>query len=132
MHILPDHITHASGERKSVCVTACLTALGVPVERFHYTGGTGDNRRAVILRRFGYKVRSRMSRLGRNATTGRARVAIRKMQDPAGTVYMVCQLGTARNSGHMILIDATGKTIVDTAPRKIDKRRVFSIHAVYK
>ena len=43
---LPEHIYHKSGEAKTVCVTACLTALGVPVDAYHYTGkNTNCNRR---------------------------------------------------------------------------------------
>jgi hypothetical protein len=128
--ILDDHITHASGERKTVCVTACLTAIGVPVDGFHYTGRLDDNRRTAILNRHGYAVRSRRSRLPKRATVGTARRAIRKMNDPAGTLYLVQVSGNGYC--HALLLDAAGATVVDTAPRKRDKRLVYSIHAVWK
>ena len=128
--ILDDHITYASGERKTVCVTACLTALGVPVGGFHYTGKLNDSRRTAILNRHGYAVRSRRSSLPKHATIGTARKAIRKLNDPQGTLYLVQVSGSGYC--HAMLLNATGATVVDTAPRKRDKRRVHSIHAVWK
>jgi len=127
---LKEHIQHESGEWKTVCVTACLTALGVPVDSFHYTGKVLDNRREAILRRHGYAVRSRMSKLPKNPTIGKTRDAIKKMDDPKGTKYMVVVQGNGYC--HAMLLDANGKTVVDTDPRKRDKRKVVSIKAVYR
>lgn len=130
---LNDHIKHKSGEVKTVCVTACLTALGVPLDGFHYTGSVSDNRRESILRRHGYAVRSRMSKLGKNPTTGTARKAIReKMDDPKGTMYLVIVYSRSGAWSHAILLDQDGNTVVDTDPRKVDRRKVWSIKAVYK
>lgn len=127
---LDNHITHQSGERKTVCVTACLTALGVPVNGFHYTGSASDSRREAVLRKHGYAVRSRMSKLPANPTMGKVRTAIRtKMNDPEGTKYMVIQYGVGYC--HCVLLDDQGNTIVDTDPRKRDKRRVYSIKAIF-
>lgn len=128
--ILHDHIVHKSGQVKTVCVTACLTALGVPVESFKYTGSIADNRREAILRKHGYAVRSRMSKLPSRPTMGKVRTAIKtKMNDPAGTRYLVIQRGVSYC--HCVLLNAQGETIVDTAPRKRDKRKVISIKAVF-
>jgi hypothetical protein len=33
--------------------------------------------------------------------------------------------------GHVLLLDAKGKTIVDTAPRQRDRRAIVHIHGVY-
>lgn len=127
---LKGHITHASGERKTVCVTACLTALGIPVENFHYTGSVADQRREAILRRHGYAVRSRMSSIPKNASVGKARAAIQKMNDPTHTLYLVTVMyGKSR---HAMLLNRDGNTIVDTDPRKVDKRKITSIKAVWK
>ena len=103
---LRDHIWHKSGEIKSVCVTACLTALGVPLNSYHYTGGAMDSRRESILRKNGYCVRSRMSALGKQKTVGNARKVIRKLADPAGTYYLVVV--------------------------KVDRRKILSIKACFK
>jgi len=127
---LTDHIIHKSGRIKSVCVTACLTALGVPVEAFQYTGSIASGTREIILRRQGYAVRSRMSYMPRMPTVGNCRFAISRLSDPIGTYYMVC-LGYGRAT-HCILMDTRGNTVVDTAPRRRDGRRVISIKAVFK
>ena len=128
--ILPDHITHQSGERKTVCVTAVLTFLGVEVNSFKYTGCIGDNRRNAILNRHGFACRSRISRIGRNTTMGKARSKVAKLNEGANVKYMVClRYG---NKAHLILLNNLGETIVDTAPRKRDSRRVVAIHAVWK
>ena len=63
---LKNHITHKSGEQKTICVTAVLTALGIDVNSFHYTGSLADNRRNAILNRNGFACRSRLSKIGKN------------------------------------------------------------------
>jgi len=126
---LKDHIKHSSGERKTVCVTACLTALGVPVNSFHYTGTVLDSRRESILRRHGYAVRSRKSKMGKNNSVGKLRKAIQAWDDPAGTKYLVVVHGSGYC--HAMLLDQSGTTVIDTAPRKRDARKVVKVHAVY-
>jgi hypothetical protein len=126
---LNDHVTHKSGERKTVCVTACLTSFGVPVESFNYTGSLGDDRRPAILRRHGFAVRSRKSSLPKGATIGQARKAIQKLSDPAGTRYLVVVQGSGYC--HAMVLGADGQTLVDTAPRERDRRKVHSVHAVW-
>ena len=113
-----------------MCVTAVLTSLGVPVESFKYTGSCMDNRRNAILNRHGFACRSRISRIGRNTTMGKARAKVAKLNEGSNVKYMVClRYGT---SAHLILIDHKGETIVDTDPRVRDSRRVVAIHAVWK
>ena len=127
--IMKDHRAHKSGESKTVCVTACLTALGIDINGFNYTGSASDGRRQTILRRNGYAVRSRKSRLPKTATIGTTRKAIRKMNDPTGTKYLVIVWG--KGYCHAMLLDEHGATLVDTAPRDRDRRKVHSIHAVW-
>ena len=130
--ILPDHIQHAqSGRRKTICVTAVLTALGVPASGFHYTGTLADNRRVQILNRHGFSCRSRLSAIGgRGTTIGKARKKIASLGDAPGTMYMVA-VKTSKTA-HLMLLDSNGQTVVDTAPRKADKRRIVTVHAVQK
>jgi len=127
---LKEHIRHASGKPKTVCMTACLTALGVPVENFHYTGSIGNSKHEAILRRHGYAVRSRKSKLPKTATMGKVREAIKnRMSDPIGTFYFV--ILWSDSYCHAILLDDDGNTVVDTDPRKRDKRKVHTIHAIF-
>lgn len=130
VNTLTEKITHKSGEVKSVCVSACLAALGVPLGNYHYTGSLFNQQREAILRRHGYAVRSRMSALGKYCTVGQARTKIKGFDDPRGTRYLICVNGYGYC--HALLLDSEGKTVVDTAPRKRDKRRITSIKAVFK
>lgn len=125
---LNNHITHKSGKRKTVCVTACLTALGVPVNGFHVTGSTDKANWLKVLNRHGFSTRSRKSKLGKATTIGSARNAIKRMGEDA--LYLVIVWGAGYC--HAMVLDNAGKTIVDTAPRKRDQRKIFSIHAVAK
>ena len=129
--ILRNHIYHKSGRAKTVCVTACLTALGVPFDSYHYTGGAMDSRRESILRRNGYCVRSRMSALGKQKTVGNARKVVRKLDDPSSTYYLLV-VKSGRRSTHAILLDRQGMTVFDTAPVKVDRRKIISIKACFK
>jgi hypothetical protein len=128
--ILDNHIVHKSGEAKTICVTAVLTSLGVPASSFHYTGSIANGRRNAILNRNGFACRSRMSKIGKNCSIGKARKKIAKLNEGSSVKYMVAVMyGNAR---HLMLLDHEGKTLVDTDPRKVDKRRIMAIHAVFK
>ena len=127
-HIMPDHIRHASGKSKTVCVTACLTALGIPFDGFQVTGTLCKPNYMATLNRFGLSARSRMSKMPRAKTIGQCRQAIAKLQDPAGTVYLVVLWSPSYC--HAILVNSQGETVVDTAPRKADRRKIHAIHAI--
>lgn len=127
---LQKHIVHSSGRSKTVCVTACLTALGVRLDSFHYTGTVQGTQRENILRRSGYCVRSRLSSMPKNPTIGKCRAAINKLQDPPGTRYLVIVDGSGYC--HAMLLKSDGSTLVDTDPRKRDKRKVVSVKAVFR
>ncbi len=115
------------GQAKTVCTSHVLAAFGICSSSYHYSGQFAQ--RAAILRRNGYAVRSRMSKMGKRKTVGVARTRIPTMGDPPGTRYeLVLVYGDSR---HAILLDQQGETIVDTDPREADRRRVVAIHAIY-
>jgi hypothetical protein len=125
-----EHVWHASGAAKTVCTSHVLAAFGIDASTYKYSGYA--HQRAGVLRRNGYAVRSRMSKLGKRRTVGAARAAIRALagHDPVGTRYMVCvAVGDQR---HCLLLAADGTTIVDTDPRDADRRRVTAVHAVFR
>ena len=125
--ILNNHITHKSGKAKTVCVTACLTALGIPVDAFQVTGTLKKPNYTAILSKQGFAYRSRMSKMPKGATIGKCRPAIKKLNEDV--VYFVVVNGSGYC--HAVLLDSEGNTLVDTDPRLKDKRKVHSIHAVY-
>jgi hypothetical protein len=129
--ILPAHIHRKDGRgrytsSKTVCVTAVLSALGIDPERFHSTS-TARNVDAYegVIRRRGFALRSRRSSFPRKVTVGGLRDGIRRLDDPDGTLYLV------RIRAHVLLLDAEGRTVVDTAPRRSDRRAVVKVHAVW-
>lgn len=123
---LEGHITHASGAKKTVCVTSCLTAIGVPVDGFQVTGSIQSKNYLSILNRHGFSTRSRKSKMPKGLTIGACRKAIAKLDEDA--VYFVIVMG--KGYCHAILLNSEGQTVVDTAPRKRDKRKVHTIHAI--
>lgn len=127
------HIHYAKGS-KTVCSSHVLAYFGIDCSTYHYSGYI--NQISCVLRRNGWACRSRNSRIGcsfgnmdsgKNPTMGEVRKAIkaRKWGDPARTCYAVCV------PGHILLLDWNGNTIVDTAPRKRDRRKVWSIRAIF-
>lgn len=127
-HIMPSHIVHKSGKAKTVCVTACLTALGVPFDNFQVTGTIAKPNYMSILSRHNLSARSRKSKMPKSLTIGACRKAIKNLDEKA--VYMVIVWGSGYC--HAMLLDNQGQTIVDTDKRVKDKRKVHSIHAITK
>jgi len=126
--VLPEHIFRPSGSCKTICVTAVLTSLGIPVGAFKSTS-TKRNVCAYegVIRRNGFALRSRKSSIPKGATVGSIRKTIaQKFTDPLGTRYVVLV------RGHLLMLDDCGKTIVDTSPRVRDHRAIVRIHAVWK
>jgi len=140
---------YMKGGAKTVCTSYVLAAFGIPPHCYHYSGTV--DQRAALLRKNGWAVRSRDSRVGLNRTAkkdkkvtvsqvARAIAAANSVSkagtasknawgDPFGTRYML----RVRSGGgtHAMLLDFNGKTIVDTAPRKRDRREVLKVQAVF-
>ena len=124
------HITHKSGRRKTVCTSAVLAAFGIDASQYKYSQCQNDIKR--LLNKFGWSHASRKSAVGITKRTrwakmpsvGKVRKMIAKMDDGPDARYYVSV------PGHAMLLDAKGKTIVDTAPRRVDRRKVLSISVV--
>lgn len=110
---------------KTPCASAALRYFGV--EGVTYNTRTKRNVWMDTLRRAGFSVRSRASKLPRNATVGgiRQRVAAIAAAEPTAIGFIV------RVDGHVLVMDHYGSTVVDTAPRKVDRRKVFGLLAVF-
>ena len=104
-----------------------MTAIGIPLDAFKNTWNarTSKNVWAGIIRRNGFSLRSRKSQFKKGASVGGIRKEIQKLNDQEGTVYLV------HVDCHILLVNAMGETIIDTDPRKRDKRRVLGIYAVW-
>jgi len=119
---------------RTPCTSAVLRYLGVT--NWRYSQHMIDMTR--ILRNNGYAVRSRRSQAGLTIkpegcpTVSQLRKMI-KTNKVEGVIKegreMITQYVVAVN-GHVLLLDWTGATVVDTDPRGGDRRRVRAIYAV--
>ena len=108
--------------------TACAGSI---LQYFGIEGVTWNNRTkknvwAATLRRNGYAVRSRASRVKRGSTAGSIRGALAKIAaaEPQIEAFVV------RVPGHVLLMDTQGRTLIDTAPRQRDRRTVTGLYAI--
>lgn len=123
--VMPTHVRRASGNEKTVCATAVLTALGVPAERFRHTWNGRRNTWVDVLRRNGFAVRSRRSRLPRRCTVGQARAKLAALAPGERVTYAVVV------PGHVLLLANDGRTLIDTDPRKRDRRPIRKVYAIF-
>jgi len=108
---------------KTACTSHVLAALGICSSTYHYSG-TEQQMMTIARRR--WSCRSVKSKLGKNPTVGgsRRKLAAAVREDASILAFVVIV------DGHALLLDTTGKTTVDTAPRVRDQRKIRSIYAV--
>ena len=120
--VLPDHITHASGRRKTCCTATVLAALGIEPGQYRYCSTERDLLR--ILRAHGFSARSRTSTLGRRVSVHGMRERVKGVGETR-VGYMVIV------AGHVILLGWQGRTLVDTAPVSgPDLRKVQRVYRI--
>lgn len=116
-------LSYCADPNKSVCASAVSDWFGVTnVQRYMST--IGDLVKAV---RTEYTVRSRGS-LVKYKTIGAARTILEnntKKKDPGAIAYIV------RVPNHVILLNRFGQTLIDTDPRKRDRRLITHCYIVY-
>jgi len=115
-------VIHSSGKRKTVCTSAVLAYFDIAPCQYRYAYKREQTE--GVLRRHGWHVRSRRSQFPRKCTVGQLRAGLAKLNE--NCVYYVSV------PHHAMLLDGQGNTIVDTAPRKRDRRRVVKVRAVYR
>ncbi len=111
---------------RTVCTSAVIEYFGI--RNFRLSQCIADVVR--ILRTNGMSVRSRASAAGRAmASVGQVRSVIRsgKLSDDSvsGRHWFLIRV-----DGHVLLLDSDGNTIVDTAPRKRDRRKVYKLYKI--
>jgi len=105
-----------------------LAHFGIYSDEFKYSQYTKDV--VAVLRRKGWSVRSRLSSLPKRVSVGRACERLAKIShdeyhlDKRLPVYLI------QVAGHVLLVNALGTTLVDTDPRKRDRRPVQKIYRV--
>ncbi len=107
---------------RTVCTGAVLELFGIEKESYRFAQTVQDVVR--LLRKRGISVRSRKSAAGKaTASVGQLRAAIKSGK--LGTGFFL-----VRVPSHAMLLDANGRTVVDTAPRARDRRRVTHVYLV--
>ena len=106
---------------KTACTSACLKYFGIELNEYHYSQTLADV--INILRRKGFSVRSRFSSIRKRSTVGSVRKQLEKFG--VGT-YLI------RVDGHVLLLNESGETIVDTDSRKRDRRKILNIYKITK
>jgi hypothetical protein len=60
-------------------------------------------------------------------TVGSVRKEIASYTDyTEDTMYLIQVMG------HVLLLNSNGQTVVDTSPRKVDRRKVYNVVAIFK
>lgn len=125
MTVIRDYLkkwaTNLQGEEhtfKTVCNTAVTRYFGADAD-VHYLHCIADVVRAV--RKQGFTVRSRKSSV-KIGSVGQVRKQLKKL----GLGFYI-----VRVFGHVLLLDHTGKTVVDTDPRKRDRRQITHLYKVF-
>jgi len=108
---------------KNICTLAVTEALGCGDET-RYLHRVQD---VIYALRKRYTVRSRCSQI-RSKSVGKIRKICEKLADEvkSSKIYFLVQV-----SGHVLLLDKAGKTVVDTDPRKRDARKVQTFYIIY-
>jgi len=123
--VMRDSSNNPENPNKNVCGLAVASALGVgDVTRYLHT--LEDLQRAI---RSMYSLRSVKTavKVKPDTTVG----SIRKNLQEHNKSADACMAYVAYIEGHVLLLSHEGRTIIDTAPVKRDRRKVLNIYGVY-
>ena len=113
---------------QNICAYAVACAGGVE-DSVKYLHTIDDLKRAYQSR---FSLASRLSMFGgRNASVAKAKAMMRELPNPLNSRGSECRGYLVWIEGHIILTDCNGNVIVDTDPRKSDRRKVQGIWAGY-
>jgi hypothetical protein len=113
---------NSNNTNKNICALKVAQALGVHDDT-RYLHNVND---IVYAARKAYTVRSRGSNV-KGKTVGASRAKLIDLAAKHNTVGFLVMV-----AGHVLLIDKEGRTVVDTDPRKRDKRKITHCYIVYK
>jgi len=128
---LKDRSNNKENPNKNWCGLTVANALGV-ADATRYLHTWSDLARAIRTCWSFRSVKTALKVKPYQTTVGAVRVRIRRMYiskssdlatDPRAYVVMV--------DHHVLMLDATGRTIVDTDPRERDARKIHKIYGVY-
>lgn len=120
-----EEIIHKNGNRKTVCVGACLHAIGIPQKTYKHTWNekTKKNTWKSILNRNGFSYRSVRSKFQKG------RISVQNVKNNASKV-LDQTLFIIVVKGHILMINGDGRVKVDTFPCEGSDCRI--VEAVYE
>jgi hypothetical protein len=114
-----ENSNNTANQNQNICALAVAQYLRVD-KKVRYLHKLPDLIRAA---RFDFKVVSRMTAA---KAKGKSVGAIRKNLAAIGAMLFI-----VRVDGHVMLLHGNGETLIDTAPRKRDRRKVTHVYAIY-
>jgi len=116
---LRDRSNNNQNPNKNMCVLRVAKMLSVDQE-VRYLHTIEDLKRAARTR---FSIRSVKS-MAKADTVGAARKNLNGQKGALGYIVWV--------QGHVLLLGREGRTIVDTDPRKSDRRKIRGIYGIYR
>jgi len=110
---------NAENPNKNICAFRVARMLGVDQE-VRYLHTIEDLKRAARSR---FSIRSVKS-MAKADTVGAARQNLNGQNGAIGYIVWV--------QGHVLLLGSQGETIIDTDPRKKDRRKIRGIYGIYR
>jgi len=106
---------------QNVCAQAAADFFGCATA-VRYLHTYQDCQRAIGKR---FSVRSAKS-FAKSRTVGGARANLSAYAATTGAIAFLIYV-----KGHVLIMNTKGETVVDTAPRKADRRAIVHVHAIY-
>ncbi len=113
-HNKAKHSTTSCGKYVGVCVAAVLDYFGIPIESYGYTSTKTDRKRYMkILEENGFDlvVDNRFNGI----SVAQALKRFKRLDYKGGDRVVI--ISRNRSKAHMLLVNASGYRVIDTAPR---------------
>ena len=113
---------------QNICALRVAQAIGV-ADKVRYLHTFSDLKRAA--NKGGWAFRSRKSSI-KTLTVGGCRKDLKKITEKENKYAPVVAGYVIHVQGHVLLLDEDGNTVVDTAPRKVDRRKILNCYALIR
>ena len=112
---MKEHKIYENGNKKTVCVSACLSFFDIQPTEYRYTYTKNNSFAWVNVLRRKYSVRSRMSefKITKNDTMTTLRNSMKKSRYGVNDFFIVS--GYQKTTAHLMVLNGNGETVIDTA-----------------
>jgi hypothetical protein len=119
---------NSNNPNKNICALKVAQAIGV-ADEVRYLHTWSDLKRAA--NKGGWAFRSRKSSI-KTLTVGGCRKDLKKITEKENKYAPVVAGYVIHVEGHVLLLNEQGETVVDTAPRKVDRRKIVNCYALIR